>query len=182
MNTLRTPASTPSKEREMIPYAYYSTRITQQGVRTYEFFTYTIGSKHPDTNTPATIYDTNLKKENSIETPNRFYLDTIELIADVDLTTENADNVIKKLLTNGVFTFKIGNQEKIVDVIEHIISPSQIFKSAQVVKGAYKIKPTPFLLLAEYYFNFTIDYGVDVPANYRIKTIFGGRLVKSVSL
>lgn len=182
MANIRTPSSLPSKEQELLPYSYYSTRKTQQGVRTYEFFTYTIGGKHPDLNTPATLFHTNLKKENSIETPNRFWLQNIELIADVDITLNNADEIIRKLTSGGIFTFKIGNQEKIVDVIEHIISPSQVWKSVQVVKATYKVKPKSFLLLPEVYFSFTIEYGSDVPENYNIKVIFGGNLVKPTSL
>lgn len=179
---LRLPSSTPSNESEMLPYAYYSSRITSEDIRTYDFFTYSIGGKHPDTNRPATLYDTNLKKESSIETPNRFYLDRIELIADVPLTDNNADEIIRQLLTGGVFTFKLGNQEKIVDVIEHIISPSQVWKSSQVVKSTFKVRPTSFLLLPEHYFSFTIEYGKNVPSDKVLRVVFGGRLVKPTSL
>lgn len=179
---VRTPASLPSKEREMIPYCYYSSRKTNANVKVYEFFTYTLGGKHPDTGVPATIYDTNLKKENAIETPNRFWLNSIELIANVPLSTADADSIIQQLTTNGVFTFKVGNQEKIVDIIEHISSPNQVWKNVQIIKSIYKIKPHPFLLLPEVYFSFTIEYGATVPADYTIKVVFNGRLVKPTSL
>lgn len=178
---IRTTASIPSQERELIPYAYYSTRKTTVNVKTYDFFTYTLGGKHPDSALPATISDTNLKKENAIETPNRFWLKSIELIANVPLTTADCDEVIRRLLSGGIFTLKIGTQEKIVDIIEHLLSPSQVWKSTQIVKSSYVIKPKPILLLPEHYFSFTVEYGEVPPAGFTLKAIFNGNLVKPTS-
>lgn len=185
MARVRTPSSTPSREREMIPFSYYSSRKVSNITADYEFFTYTFGGKHPDTNVPAKLIDTNMKKESAIETPNRFWLRKIEVIADVPLTEANVDRIIQTLLTNAIFTFKIGTQEKIVSIIEHFISPTQLFKETQLVKPSYIVKPRPFLLLPEVYFSMNITYGDAslLPAVARtVKLVMSGSLTKPTSM
>mgnify|MGYP001043972929 CR=1 FL=1 len=171
---------------EVLPWQYWSTRYigTTPIVSPLAFFTYAQSNPHPDTGN-SSLVDTNLKKERSIETPNKFYVQTISVLVSGVSIVENSyvtDDVLRKILTDCVWEFRIGDTLKAYGQVEDLIHPAQIFANTKLCKGTrYVVKPRPFLLQPENSFAFNLIWRTSPhlsSGTAYLKVVLGGRLLR----
>jgi len=197
------PNVVPSGKEELLPHIYYSTRRIASGTNLqnteHRFFNYVVGQTIDGI--VATEQDTNIKKTNAVEQPNRFWLKSIDISllfslaggSDLTFGKDSRENSGKNLLygygtnpdgliPNSLFVLNVANKEKLIVPLDLLVAPTQI--SPERFQRVYKIftLQNAELLFPEITFDPKIKIGGDIDSSFgddlRIVLRFHGHLVR----
>ena len=157
----------PSGKQEILPFIYWSTRrigVNYAGAgKEILFFNYVEGQSVDSV--VASEIDTNLKKSNTIEHPNRFWIKQISVSVIPNVLTEDSIGNLNLLLNNSKFTLKVSVKEKIV-----ICPITSLLDTTQLLPATVSRFTKPYtlkvaeILLPEVPFTVSLKFGTDMIA------------------